>query len=211
MCQCFTQDWWLQLLPWSLLAIVFYVIGYPVVSALLVFKQHDILLKPVLFRKQWETLITEITYSKKQEFKEKCEYWHVLVSMRQFALTVIQLFFTGYTPLQVNMMCLVFLAAIIFQMHKLPYSSMSLNHLETTSLASSMVVLIHVSEFTDAQEDAFSVIIILIAVGATCSVAYGLIVHSHVMYQDAKKKLMEHEEILKTIKTEDFLDVDEAT
>jgi hypothetical protein len=88
---------------------------------------------------------------------------------------------TGYAPLQVIMMCLVFLGAILLQMDRLPYSSPSLNRLETITLTSSMMVLmagilIHVPEFSDAQADAFSVIIISIALGAMCSVAYGLVV-----------------------------------
>ena len=209
--QCLAQDWWFRLLPWSLLAIIFYVIGYPLLSAWLIFKRHEIFLKSAGLRKRWEVLVLEVTYSKKQEFKEKYEFWPVLTSLRQLALASIQLFFTGYAPLQVILMCLVFLGSIILQMDKLPYSTPSLNRLENVTLTSSMVVLmagllIHVSEFTDAQADAFSAIIILIVLGAAASVGYGLYVQSRVMYQDAQKQVKQEPKIAWTIRSEVYLD-----
>ena len=140
--QCFTSQWWQLLLPWSIMAILVFVIGFPSVTAFMILYRYRVLKKPVHTRKPWESFLLQVTYKKQNEFRHGHDFWPVVISIRQLLLASVQLFFTDYAPFQAVLVILVYLFGLVLQLVVKPYSLQSLNFLESATLFSSIIVLL---------------------------------------------------------------------
>lgn len=186
--KCYTEKWWTDLLPISILAIVFYVIGIPVVSLYLSRRRMQIIAEKQPFeRTKKENFILQITYKKKREFRNQFDFWDVVVMMRKFMIVACQLFFASIPGFQAVILLFVLLIAYILHKNYMPYASNSLNFLESTSIISSTLVLMagllfFNGAFYNQKMDALGIFVIVLVSGSIAVVLWMLLKHFKAIY-----------------------------
>lgn len=93
--KCF-ENWWYQLLPWSIAGILIYVIGIPALYVFLFLKRRKYLKMKAEHRNQSQQFIVRVTYKKNCEFHESARYWDAVLMVQSLGLVSCQMFFTQY-------------------------------------------------------------------------------------------------------------------
>jgi hypothetical protein len=140
---CYAPDavWYWRLFPWTIISILVYVIGFPVLMVWLTVTRGKYLEIREDERTPFQQFLLLATYKKQSEYKQGYEFWEVVVALRKLLIVMIQVFFTRYAPFQAILVCFVFQAAVLLQLRYEPYSLPSLNSLEITTLIASIGVL----------------------------------------------------------------------
>ena len=191
---CFIGGWWWDLLPFSVGAIIFYVIGIPsLVAYMAILRVRYLKIRPV--QRTWkQNFLLQVTYKAKKEYRPECDYWESVISVRKLCIVASQLFFSEYAAFQAVLIILIFQVALLFQSHTTPYSIRSLNFLESATLFSSTLVLTggilsHVSEFSDNQKEALGYLVVLIVIISAILVMGMLMFHLREVYRLKNRKI----------------------
>ena len=88
--QCY-QSWWYELLPFSILGLVLYTIGIPLLSYYLYSQRQRILAIPPIQRGSWHKTVLKWTYEKKGSFKPGFEYWRSVITIRKLGLVAVKM------------------------------------------------------------------------------------------------------------------------
>ncbi|KAJ3445328.1 g protein-coupled receptor-related [Anaeramoeba flamelloides] len=128
---CF-EKWWYQFLPFSIISIVLYILGIPLLIVYLLIKNSKILTERQ-FDLKFGLLCTR--------YNKNFFFWEIVIMIRKLFLVILQIYLYNYTVLQLIAMILILLLALIIQFRFKPYIESRHNFLESILLFISNVIL----------------------------------------------------------------------
>jgi hypothetical protein len=137
---CF-QKWWYACLPVAIVSLIVHVIGIPALFYWLYNYRAKILMIEQSKRTWYQRFHLCMTFKKNSEFKDKYNYWEIIIMFRKLLISGAQLFFATNIVFQVLMFVLIFEFALLYQNKHQPYAKNDINTLESTTLLCSIVVL----------------------------------------------------------------------
>lgn len=194
--KCYTEKWWMDLLPSSITAIIVYIVGIPVLAIFLSLKRIQTLKKPKNQRTKVDEFILQVTYKKRREFKTQFDYWDVIIMVRKFMIAASQLFFATFPAFQAVWLLMILFAAYVLQRVYLPYTVRSLNFLESVTIIASMLVLLSGLLFLNGayynqNVDALGFVVIFIVSICVAMMATMMLKHMVFLYRDYKIQIKE--------------------
>ncbi|KAJ6249788.1 insulin-like growth factor binding protein [Anaeramoeba flamelloides] len=143
---CF-EKWWYQFLPFSIISIVLYIIGIPILIVYLLIKNSKILTERQ-FDLKFGLLCTR--------YNKNFFFWEIVIMIRKLFLVISQIYLYNYTVLQLIAMILILLLALIIQFRFKPYIESRHNFLESILLFISNVILFAGLVFYSNELDLYS-------------------------------------------------------
>jgi hypothetical protein len=137
---CF-QKWWYACLPVAIVSLIVHVIGIPALFYWLYNYRAKILMIEQSKRTWYQRFHLCMTFKKNSEFKDKYNYWEIIIMFRKLLISGAQLFFATNIVFQVLLFVLIFLFSLLYQNKHQPYAKDDINTLESTTLLSSILVL----------------------------------------------------------------------
>lgn len=192
------EPWWWNMFPLAAGSVVMYVIGIPVYTLAMMFKRIKAENTQPELRTwiHWQVLF--ITENESQVYRAGFEYWSCFSLLWRLMLIVSQIFFGSFVAAQALMtVCLLQMVAVIHNW-LLPYSKMTLNRLEETSLLVSSLILLsgllfYSNQFSnDGYRFLLSVLVILILLACSVAMIMTFLYHCRnviVAYRDRLRKL----------------------
>ncbi|KAJ6234052.1 insulin-like growth factor binding protein [Anaeramoeba flamelloides] len=154
---CF-ESWWKKLLPLSIISIVLYIVGIPILIVYLLVKNSK-----VLTEKEFDLKFGLLC----SRYSKSFFFWEIIIMIRKLLIVIIKSFVSEYTILQIILLLIILFATLILQFVYQPYIATRHNFLESILLGIPQIILFaglifYNNEFTRNAQNKEKLIVFII-------------------------------------------------